>query len=100
MSIPDFRLVCDGQSAGVTYTCGCPCTPTARLRADGTPGFEHCCCGKVHFAGDGAAAALDAYLAERRARPESREPTYATGAAHIEFAAASVEVAWAFPYSS
>jgi hypothetical protein len=93
---PVFRLVEGERGLGVTYDCGCPCTPTAAPATDGQPGFEHCCCGKVHFAGVGAEAALTAYLAERAAR-RKREPRYVRGSGSLESASGAVDVAWAFP---
>lgn len=62
----------------------------------GLPGFEHCCCGKVHFVGTGARAALDAYVTERRER-RKREPDYEFGGTVIAVGESQVEVAWAFP---
>ena len=92
---PDFRTITNENGEGVTYTCGCPCTPTAAPGASG-PGFEHCCCGKVHFVGDGAASALDAYLADRKAN-RKREPDYELGTVTVDLAGRGTEVAWAFP---
>ncbi|MBI2765926.1 MAG: hypothetical protein HYX53_08460 [Chloroflexi bacterium] len=63
---------------------------------DGQPGFEHCCCGKVHFAGPGADPAMTAYLAERAAR-RKREPRYVRGSGSLQTASGPVEIAWAFP---
>lgn len=91
-----FRTVEKDGRAGLTYECGCTCVPTAVPNADGTPGSEHCCCGKVHFVGTGARAALDAYLAERRER-RRREPEYDVDGGTAELAGAPIEVAWAFP---
>lgn len=96
MATPDFRTVTSEAGTGITYTCGCPCVPTAIPAADGAPGFEHCCCGKVHFAGAGAAAALERYLAERRRR-RKREPEYVTGATTALLDGREIELAWAFP---
>jgi len=95
LETPVFRLVDTDRGTGVTYTCGCPCVPAA-VPSEAGPGFEHCCCGKVHFAGAGAARSLDAYLAERKAT-RKREPEYASGEALIELGGRAVEVAWAFP---
>lgn len=95
MESPQFRLVDSERGTGVTYDCGCPCQPAAYAGAE-TAGFEHCCCGKVHFAGRGAADALTRYLADRAAR-RKREPRYQVGQTTIQLAAAPVEVAWAFP---
>lgn len=79
----------------MTYDCGCPCQPTAYPRADAA-GFEHCCCGKVHFAGLGAWESLTAYLADRAAR-RTREPAYERGEATVDIAGTVTAVAWAFP---
>ena len=95
MATPDFRVIATDEGEGVTYTCGCPCVPVARP-AEGAAGHEHCCCGKVHFAGAGARAALETYLAERKAR-RKREPEYALGATTLALGGGEVEVAWAFP---
>ena len=92
---PDFHPIITDHGEGVTYTCGCPCTPAAVPTASG-PGSEHCCCGKVHFAGPGAAAALDSYLSERRA-VRKREPDYDRGSTTVDLGGRVVEVAWAFP---
>jgi hypothetical protein len=92
---PDFRSITTDHGEGVTYTCGCPCTPAAVPTAEG-PGFEHCCCGKVHFAGPRAAAALDGYLSERKPN-RKREPDYERGSATVELGGRATEVAWAFP---
>ena len=94
--IPDFRVVVADGGDGITYTCGCPCQPIARPGSDGTPGFEHCCCGKAHFVGTGARSALDAYVAERRTR-RTNEPDYAIGDTIVAIGESHVEVAWAFP---
>lgn len=91
-----FREVDKDGRPGLTYACGCECVPTAAPNPDGTPGSEHCCCGKVHFVGSGARAALDSYLAERRER-RRREPEYDVEAGTAELAGTTVEVAWAFP---
>lgn len=96
MSTPDFRVINTDDGDAVTYTCGCPCVPTARPAGDGSPGHEHCCCGKVHFVGDGARAALEGYLAERKMK-RKREPEYDLGTVSIELGGTAREVAWAFP---
>ncbi len=95
MSEPVFRVIDTERGRGITYDCGCTCTPTAILSASEV-GSEHCCCGKVHFAGTGAAAAMDAYLAERKAT-RKRDPDYTRGSGSILVDRAEVEVAWAFP---
>lgn len=96
MALPNFRVISTDDGEGVTYTCGCPCVPTARPGADGAPGHEHCCCGKVHFVGEGARSALEAYLAERKAT-KKREPEYELGSTTMAVAGRPREVAWAFP---
>lgn len=95
MPEPDFRVIATDSGEGVTYTCGCPCVPTA-APTEGGAGHEHCCCGKVHFVGQGAAGALESYLAERKAT-KKREPEYTRGATSIVFGGRPIEVAWAFP---
>ncbi len=99
MDEPTFRSITAENGEGVTYHCGCPCTPTAVPAADGKAGFEHCCCGKVHFAGSDAGKALESYLAERKAT-RKREPDYRRGSALIHLAAGATAVAWAFPIES
>jgi hypothetical protein len=96
MSVPDFRVIETPDGDGVTYTCGCPCTPTARPEADGKAGREHCCCGKVHFVGEGAAKHLEAYITVRAAT-RKREPTYTFGHTTIVLGGRERDVAWAFP---
>ncbi len=96
MATPDFRVISTDDGDAVTYTCGCPCVPAARPQSDNSPGFEHCCCGKVHFVGDGAFGALETYLAERKAK-RKREPEYDLGSMAIRLGSADREVAWAFP---
>jgi hypothetical protein len=95
MAAPVFHVIETPEGAGVTYDCGCPCTPTASITQD-RPGSEHCCCGKVHFAGKGAPEALTAYLADRAAT-KKREPEYERGTTEIETPLGQVPVAWAFP---
>ena len=95
MPAPTFRAIPTGHGLGVTYECGCPCVPTA-VPAASEPGFEHCCCGKVHFVGDGAASALSKYLEERAAK-RKREPRYERGEAVIDLEGRPTDIAWAFP---
>lgn len=96
METPVFRPEPKDGREGLTYVCGCSCTPTAAPAEDGAAGMEHCCCGKVHFVGRGAESALTAYLADRKAT-RKREPEYDRGLATIALAGAPTEVAWAFP---
>lgn len=95
-TLPEFRIIESPDGPGVTYVCGCPCTPTATPSPDGQAAFEHCCCGKVHFAGANAEQALTAYLAERKAQ-KKREPDYQRGVGAVAHQGAEIEVAWAFP---
>ena len=97
MATPTFSEITTDRGIGLTYVCGCPCDPAAIPTSEG-PGFEHCCCGKVHFAGEGARAALDGYLTERASR-RRREPEYEVGDGQAVLKGESVEVAWAFPLS-
>ncbi|MBI2166077.1 MAG: hypothetical protein HYU29_06720 [Chloroflexi bacterium] len=51
----------------VRYDCACGCKPRARFeRGSSQAGFEHCCCGRVHFVGDEAVPQLEVYLRDRR----------------------------------
>ena len=51
----------------VSYQCDCGCKPSARYApGSAEAGHEHCCCGKVHFAGQGAMEQMEEYLAKRR----------------------------------
>lgn len=52
--------------AEVRYECVCGCKPRARYeRGTNESGYEHCCCGRVHFVGDKAVEQMETYLAER-----------------------------------
>jgi len=56
----------DGKFVDVAYVCVCGCTPGARVvTGSGDAASEHCCCGRVHFAGENAGAELRSYLSER-----------------------------------
>lgn len=71
------RVLRDGETCAVRYVCECGCKPQARFkRGASEPGHEHCCCGIVHFAGPSARAALESYLADRRATGEDTDLTY------------------------
>ncbi len=96
MEQPTFRAVAGEDGEGITYECGCACVPVAAPAADGSQGFEHCCCGKVHFVGADASGALSSYLAERR-ESRKREPSHCVGSGSAKLADKDVEVAWAFP---
>ncbi|MDP6668126.1 MAG: YHS domain-containing protein [Dehalococcoidia bacterium] len=50
----------------VVYQCVCGCRPGARVETGSTEaGSEHCCCGRVHFAGVEPERQLRLYMAER-----------------------------------
>jgi YHS domain-containing protein len=50
----------------VEYQCPCGCRPGARYQIGAEKsGSEHCCCGRVHFAGVNAEAHIHAYMDER-----------------------------------
>lgn len=56
----------DKKFVDVAYVCVCGCRPTARIESE-SAGFasEHCCCGRVHFAGVEPESELRSYMAER-----------------------------------
>ncbi len=56
----------EGEFVDVAYVCVCGCTPGARFAPDSPEaGSEHCCCGRVHFAGENAESQLRSYMADR-----------------------------------
>ena len=64
-----FELSVPADVTGVVdveYACACGCRPGARytLGSDES-GWEHCCCGRVHFAGEQAEPQIRAYMAQR-----------------------------------
>lgn len=85
----------------VSYACLCGCKPTAMVSvAQGAPGSEHCCCGRVHFAGPDAAGALQRYLTERRARGEDKDIIYHFFETIVQTSwTAALPVAYAVPES-
>ena len=79
------------------YDCECGCKPRARFeRASSDAGHEHCCCGRVHFVGDGAHQHLDAYLAERRTSGEDTR-NYTVDEYQVSAPWGSVPVAFGTP---
>ena len=53
----------------VRYGCACGCKPNAEYQKGSQEvGYEHCCCGNVHFLGPDAKDRLEAYLSDRRAQ--------------------------------
>lgn len=65
----EFEVKAPPQLEGyvdVEYQCPCGCRPGARYQLGSEKtGSEHCCCGRVHFAGEGAEEQLRAYMNER-----------------------------------
>ncbi|NQW20750.1 MAG: YHS domain-containing protein [Chloroflexi bacterium] len=56
----------EGNYVDVEYQCVCGCRPGARVvMGSSDPASEHCCCGRVHFAGDGAEQQIRSYMADR-----------------------------------
>lgn len=51
----------------VRYECACGCKPgVEHARNSDEAGYEHCCCGNVHFVGPDARLHLDEYLGGRQ----------------------------------
>jgi hypothetical protein len=65
----EFEVKAAPQMEGyvdVEYQCPCGCRPGARYQlGSNRAGSEHCCCGRVHFAGEGAEEQLRAYMGQR-----------------------------------
>ena len=56
----------EGNFVDVVYKCVCGCRPKARFEAGSTrAGSEHCCCGRVHFAGFEPERQIRSYMADR-----------------------------------
>jgi hypothetical protein len=72
--------------AVVQYQCDCGCKPMAHVYQESAEaGHEHCCCGKVHFAGSAEPMPqMQAYLDQRRAEGEDEGLTYTFGNAEVE----------------
>lgn len=89
----------DAGDLYVSYQCECGCHPRALIPgSNGEPGHEHCCCGRVHFAGTGAEESLRAYLEERRARGrDKRVLEWRFGREGLENGGKTVDVAYAEP---
>jgi hypothetical protein len=84
----------------VTYACDCGCKPEARYeRGSDEAGHEHCCCGKVHFAGPNAERELRDYLAARRKDGEDDGLGYDISLESVKAPwGEKVPVAYALPY--
>ena len=85
--------------AWVSYECPCSCKPTAVVSQEsGEPASEHCCCGRVHFAGPDAMGALQRYLADRRERGVDQDIVYQFGETAVTTAwDGALPVAYAIP---
>ncbi|GEM_PF-914540 len=85
----------------ITYSCDCGCQPEARYKkGTSQSGHEHCCCGKVHFAGPHAEQELDAYLADRRKKGEDEGLGYDIKSGSIKAPwGDAIPVAYALPYA-
>ena len=56
----------DSNIVYVEYMCPCGCEPGARYELNSeTSGWEHCCCGRVHFAGKNSKTEIVEYLEDR-----------------------------------
>ena len=50
----------------VGYSCICGCTPGVRYQIDSDEsGWEHCCCGRVYFAGNKSVEQIELYMKDR-----------------------------------
>lgn len=85
----------------VSYSCDCGCKPEARYAKGATEsGQEHCCCGKVHFAGPNAEQELGEYLAGRRASGQDEGLGYDLDLDSVTTPwGESLPVAYALPYA-
>ncbi len=70
------RLLRDGETFGVRYSCACGCHPQVKLKRGAEAAHEHCCCGIAHAAGPNAHEHMERYLADRRTSGEDAERTY------------------------
>ncbi len=58
-------------TAYVRYDCACGCKPGVEYeRGSREAGYEHCCCGIVHFVGPDARIRVDEYISGRTAEDE------------------------------
>jgi hypothetical protein len=86
--------------AAVFYQCDCGCKPMAHVyQGSDEAGHEHCCCGKVHFAGFDPMPAMEAYLTQRRAEGVDEGLSYSFGNGHVELPwGQTVSVVYALPH--
>jgi|APSaa5957512535_1039671.scaffolds.fasta_scaffold26973_2 YHS domain-containing protein len=90
----------DGEFVDVAYVCVCGCRPGARVvTGSGESASEHCCCGRVHFAGEGAERALREYMTERAKTDMDADvaPYVYSEAEAVSASGVSVGVAYAQP---
>ena len=87
--------------AVVSYKCDCGCKPMAHYyQGSAEAGHEHCCCGRVHFAGLGAEEQLEQYLAQRRQEGLDEGLTYSLYATQVRAPwGEPLPVAYALPSS-
>ena len=85
----------------VSYSCDCGCKPEARFtKGTAESGHEHCCCGKVHFAGTNAERELKDYLADRRSKGQDDGLGYDLAIESVKAPWGDrVPVAYALPYA-
>ena len=95
-----FKVKGSKDQMAVTYICDCGCTPSADYhQGSSEAGHDHCCCGKVHFAGAGAAEQMEAYLADRRQQGLDDGLEYVFAQAEVKAPwGEKVSVAYALPY--
>ena len=84
----------------VSYKCDCGCKPSARYTpGSAEAGHEHCCCGKVHFAGQGATEQIEEYLANRRQEGLDEGLAYVLDQTQVKAPwGGALPVAYALPY--
>ena len=90
----------EGKFVDVAYVCVCGCRPGARVMAgSGEFASEHCCCGRVHFAGADAEGQLRAYMADRAKTDMDADvaPYVYSEAEAVTESGVSVAVAYAQP---
>ena len=88
--------------AVVAYECACGCTPMAHVyQGSAEAGHEHCCCGRVHFAGIEPMPQMEAYLAQRRIEGLDEGLSYAFGDAEVQAPwGGTLAVAYALPHGA
>ena len=84
----------------VSYECDCGCRPMAHYyEGSAEAAHEHCCCGKVHFAGPQAKVQLEEYLVQRRQEGLDEGLAYVLDATEVKAPwGEPLPVAYALPY--